>query len=62
MVTPLAVGSPAQRLRATPPRGAGLWQAGPPGGKGTRIRTCLQHPARDAGSLGPAGLPQDTCE
>mgnify|MGYP001757088222 CR=1 FL=1 len=62
MVTPLGLGSPHRGCIPAPSRGAGLWQAGPPGGKGTRIRTCLQHPARDAGSLGPAGLPQDTCE
>ena len=50
MVTPLGLGSPHRGCIPAPPRGAGLWQAGPPGGRGTRSRTGLRHPARKAGS------------
>ena len=47
---PLGVGSRHRGYVPAPPRGAGLWQAGPPGGRGTRSRTCLQHPERETGA------------
>ncbi|XP_077704760.1 uncharacterized protein LOC144284279 isoform X1 [Canis aureus] len=57
MVTPLGLGSPHRGCIPAPPRGAGLWQAGPPGGRGTRSRTGLRHPAREAGPRVLQGFP-----
>ena len=58
MVTPLGLGSPHRGCIPAPPRGAGLWQAGPPGGRGTRSRTGLRHPAREAGPRVLQGFPR----
>ena len=57
MVTPLGLGSQYRGCIPAPPRGAGLWQAGPPGGRGTRSRTGLRHPAREAGPRVLQGFP-----